>query len=512
MCGVFGIVAHEPVNQILYDGLQMLQHRGQDAAGIVTATSNRFHMHKGKGMVREVFRTRHMRDLLGNAGIAHVRYPTAGNAGSSAEAQPFYVSSPFGIVLAHNGNLTNTKELYDSVYKEYLRHVNTQSDSEVLLNVFAHELRSQVSKSSTPHQLSVESIFQAVSELHKRVRGAYGIVAMIAGYGMLAFRDPNGIRPLVLGKRENADGTTDYAVASENIAFTCMDGFEILRDVDAGEAVFITFDGQFFSQQCAENPKLSPCLFEYVYFARPDSVIDGISIYQARANMGITLAEKVKKHINLDDIDVVMTIPDSSRPSAMELAKHLNKPYREGLIKNRYIGRTFIMPGQATRKKSVRQKLSPIPSEFAGKNVLLVDDSIVRGTTSREIVDMVRASGAKKVFFASAAPEVRYPNVYGIDMPTREELIANGRTPEQVAQEINADVCIFQDLADLERAVSELNPKIQGFDASCFSGCYITGDIDEDYLQALSGSKKQILQDNHQPTLINHNLSLGDDE
>ncbi|QMT30613.1 amidophosphoribosyltransferase [Alysiella filiformis] len=512
MCGVLGFVANEAVNQILYDGLQMLQHRGQDAAGIVTLTGNRFHMHKGKGMVREVFRTRNMRELVGNAGIAHVRYPTAGNAGSSAESQPFYVSSPFGIVLAHNGNLTNTEELYDSVYKTYLRHVNTQSDSEVLLNVFAHELRQQVTQSPTPHQLSVASIFQAVTELHKRVRGAYGVVAMIAGYGMLAFRDPNGIRPLVLGKRENADGTVDYAVASENIAFTCVDGFEIVRDLDAGEAVFITLDGQFFSQHCAENAKLSPCLFEFVYFARPDSVVDGISIYQARANMGITLAEKVKQHINLDDIDVVMTIPDSSRPSAMELAKHLNKPYREGLIKNRYIGRTFIMPGQATRKKSVRQKLSPIPSEFAGKNVLLVDDSIVRGTTSREIVDMVRAAGAKKVFFASAAPEVRYPNVYGIDMPTREELIANGRSPSQIAQEINADLCIFQDLSDLENVIRELNPKIQGFDSSCFSGCYITGDVDEDYLNELSASKKRILAEKYHPTLINHNVSINDNE
>lgn len=512
MCGVFGLVAHEPVNQALYDGLQMLQHRGQDAAGIVTATGNRFHMHKGKGMVREVFRTRNMRDLVGNAGIAHIRYPTAGNAGSSAEAQPFYVSSPFGIVLAHNGNLTNTEELYHSVYKEYLRHVNTQSDSEILLNVFAHELRSQVTQSSTPYQLSVENVFAAVSKVHERVRGAYGVVALIAGYGMLAFRDPNGIRPLVLGKRENADGTTDYAVASENIAFTCMDDFEIVRDIAAGEAVFITFDGQFFSQQCATNPKLSPCLFEFVYFARPDSVIDGISIYQARANMGITLAEKVKKTIDLNEIDVVITIPDSSRPSAMELAKHLEKPYREGLIKNRYIGRTFIMPGQATRKKSVRQKLSPIPSEFADKNVLLVDDSIVRGTTSREIVDMVRAAGAKKVFFASAAPEVRYPNVYGIDMPTREELIANGRTSEQIAQEINADVCIFQDLADLERAVRELNPQIDGFDSSCFNGQYVTGDVDEAYLAALSASKKQILTDKYQPTLINHNVSVGDND
>ncbi|SSY80890.1 amidophosphoribosyltransferase [Alysiella crassa] len=512
MCGVFGIVAHEPVNQQLYDGLQMLQHRGQDAAGIVTTQGNRFHMHKGKGMVREVFRTRNMRDLHGNAGIAHVRYPTAGNAGSSAEAQPFYVGSPFGIMLAHNGNLTNTAELYQEVYAQYLRHVNTQSDSEVLLNVFAHELRSAVSGSLNPLNLSVDAIFEAVGKLQARVRGAYAVVALIAGYGLVAFRDPNGIRPLVLGKRVEADGKISYAVSSENIAFTSLD-FEVERDIGAGEAVFISFDGKLFCKQCSEQPKLSPCLFEYVYFARPDSVIDGVSIYQARADMGVTLAEKVKREIDVNEIDVVMPIPDTSRPSAMELARHLGKPYREGLIKNRYIGRTFIMPGQATRKKSVRQKLNPIPSEFAGKNVLLVDDSIVRGTTSREIVDMVRAAGAKKVFFASAAPEVRFPNVYGIDMPTREELIANGRSHTEIANEINADVCVFQDLVDLETVIRQLNPQIDGFDSSCFNGCYITGDVDESYLDALSSAKKnpsanQVIM----PTLIDYSVSVDDNE
>lgn len=511
MCGIFGLVAHEPVNQSLYDGLQMLQHRGQDAAGIVTVTGNHFHMHKGKGMVREVFRTRNMRDLIGNAGIAHVRYPTAGNANSSAEAQPFYVSSPFGIVLAHNGNLTNTEELYESVYKQHLRHVNTQSDSEILLNVFAHELRQEVSHSPTPHELSIDNIFNAVSQVYQRVRGAYAVVAMIAGYGLLAFRDPNGIRPLILGKKQTEDGKTAYAVASENIAFSSMD-YEIVRDIDAGEAVFITFDGELYTRKCAEQSRLSPCLFEYVYFARPDAVIDGVSVYQARANMGITLAKKVAQEIDLNEIDVVITIPDSSRPSAMELAKFLNKPYREGLIKNRYIGRTFIMPGQATRKKSVRQKLSPIPSEFKDKNVLLVDDSIVRGTTSREIVDMVRASGAKKVFFASAAPEVRFPNVYGIDMPTREELIANGRDAQTIAREINADQCIFQNLADLEQAVRELNPNIDGFDSSCFSGCYLTGDVDEAYLEKLSANKKNPITQSYQPTLVEHNISINRDE
>ena len=489
MCGVLGLVAHEPVNQSLYDGLQMLQHRGQDAAGIVTTQNGCFHMHKGKGMVREVFRTRNMRDLHGHAGIAHVRYPTAGNAGSSAEAQPFYVSSPFGIVLAHNGNLTNTAELSQEVYAKYLRHINTQSDSEVLLNVFAHEIRREVSANEDPTHLNLDNIFNAVAKVHQRVRGAYGVVAMIAGYGMVAFRDPNGIRPLIIGTQQQ-DGKTAYAIASESVVFGGLN-YETWRDVAPGEAIFIDFAGNFHARQCAQSSSLKPCLFEYVYFARPDSVIDGVSVYQARLDMGVTLAEKVKQHINLDEIDVVMPIPDTSRPSAMELASHLGKPYREGLIKNRYIGRTFIMPGQATRKKSVRQKLNPIPSEFVGKNVLLVDDSIVRGTTSREIVDMVREAGAKKVFFASAAPEVRYPNVYGIDMPTREELIANGRSAEQIAREINADACIFQDLHDLETTIRALNPNIAGFDDSCFSGCYVTGDIDSAYLDALSAHKKQ---------------------
>ncbi len=507
MCGVFGLVAHEPVNQWLYDGLQMLQHRGQDAAGIATVEGNMFHMHKGKGMVRDVFRTRNMRDLVGHAGIGHVRYPTAGNAGSSAEAQPFYVNSPFGIVLAHNGNLTNTEELYENVCHTDLRHINTRSDSEVLLNVFAHELEQQVSGSL----LSVNNIFAAVTQLHKRVRGAYGVVALIAGYGMVAFRDPLGIRPLILGKKEQ-NGQTTYAVASESVVFNSMD-MEIERDIAPGEAVFVSFDGQLYSRQCAENPKLSPCLFEYVYFARPDSVMEGVSVYQARVNMGVTLAEKVKAMIPLDDIDVVMPIPDTSRPSAMELAHHLGKPYREGFIKNRYIGRTFIMPGQATRKKSVRQKLNPMGCEFQGKNILLVDDSIVRGTTSREIVEMARHSGAKKVYFASAAPEVRFPNVYGIDMPTREELIANGRTAEEIAREISADVCVFQDLDNLEKVVRDLNPAIEAFDTSCFNGCYLTGDVDEIYLDRLSAGKK-VPVEAKQPniTLVDHSVRVSDEE
>lgn len=506
MCGVLGIIGRVPVNQMLYDGLQMLQHRGQDAAGIVTAEGNVFHMHKGRGMVRDVFRTRNMRDLRGHAGIAHVRYPTAGNASSSAEAQPFYVNSPFGIVLAHNGNLTNTDELYENVCFTDLRHINTRSDSEVLLNVFAHELELQVGNRT---RLSVDGIFAAVTALHHRVRGAYGVVALIAGYGLVAFRDPFGIRPLCLGEKTDKDGS-GYIVASESVAFPSL-GFDLVRDIAPGEAVFINLDGKLHSHRCAKTVQLKPCLFEYVYFARPDSVIDGVSVYQARLNMGVALAEKVRRELPLEAIDVIMPIPDTSRPSAMELAQHLNKPYREGLFKNRYIGRTFIMPGQATRKKSVRQKLNPMAYEFAGKSVLLVDDSIVRGTTSREIVEMARQAGAVKVYFASAAPQVRYPNVYGIDMPTREELIANGRSPQQVAEEIGADGVVFQDLADLEAVVRTLNPVIEGFDTSCFNGCYITGDVDEHYLARLSAGKKASVAA-VQPSLIDHSLRVGDDD
>lgn len=510
MCGVLGLVSNEPVNQLLYDGLQMLQHRGQDAAGIVTAQGSMFHMHKGKGMVREVFRTRNMRDLIGNSGIAHVRYPTAGNAGSSAEAQPFYVSSPFGIVLAHNGNLTNTAELYENVCHKHLRHINTSSDSEVLLNVLAHELRYEVSKNKEQH-LSVEHVFSAVTTLHRLVRGAYGVVAMIAGYGMLAFRDPHGIRPLILGSKTDENGFKSYAVASESVAFNALE-YDVERDIEPGEAVLISFDGKFFSRQCSDHAQLNPCLFEYVYFARPDSVIDNVSVYQARLDMGVALAEKIKRELPVDDIDVIMPIPDTSRPSAMELAAYLNKPYREGLIKNRYIGRTFIMPGQATRKKSVRQKLSPMETEFKGKSVLLVDDSIVRGTTSREIVEMVRASGARKVYIASAAPEVRFPNVYGIDMPTREELIAHQRTVSEIAREISADGIVFQDLQDLERVVKKLNPEIKGFDSSCFNGIYITGDIDETYLQKLSADKHGQGGLKVMPSKMEHSISVSEEE
>ena len=488
MCGILGIVSTNPVNQELYDALQLLQHRGQDAAGIATFDGRMFHSHKAVGTVRDVFHTRNMRDLTGNAGIAHVRYPTAGNRNDPEQAQPFYVNSPFGISFAHNGNLTNTEQLVSDVINKDFRHINTTSDSEILLNVLAYEMEKSVLKSDDK-KLTAHTIFQAVERLHQRVSGAYAAVALIAGYGLLAFRDPFGIRPLILGKRQNDNGGFDYCVSSESVAFPAT-GFEIVRDIKPGEAVFIDLSGSLNSKICTENPQLCPCLFEYIYFARPDSVIDGISVYQARLDMGAILAKKVRTELP-HDIDVIMPIPDTSRPSALELAHHLGIPYREGLIKNRYIARTFIMPGQAVRKKSVRQKLSPMPCEFAGKNVLLVDDSIVRGTTSREIVEMARQSGANKVYLASAAPEVRYPNVYGIDMPTKEELIANGRTTQQIAEEIGADGVVFQDLDELIKTVGKLNPAIQGFDSSCFNGHYLVGNIDEAYLENLSKSKKQ---------------------
>jgi amidophosphoribosyltransferase len=479
MCGILGIVARSPVNQLLYDGLLLLQHRGQDAAGIVTSEHNSFHMYKAPGMVRDVFRTRNMRSLPGNMGIAHCRYPTAGSAFSSAEAQPFYVNSPFGIVLGHNGNLTNTEQLKEEMFRTDLRHINTGSDSEVLVNVLAHELE----KGAVKHRLDPQTIFAAVANVHKRVRGAYAVVAMIAGYGVVAFRDPYGIRPAVIGYSETLTGT-EYMVASESVAVDA-NGFRVLRDIAPGEAVFIDEAGNFHSQICAENPTLNPCIFEYVYLARPDSVIDGASVYETRLNMGAKLAEKIRRSYKHLDVDVVIPIPDSSRPSALQLAAGLGVPYREGFVKNRYIGRTFIMPGQAVRSRSVRQKLNPMAMEFAGKNVLLVDDSIVRGTTSREIVQMARDSGARKVFFASAAPPVRFPNVYGIDMPTRAELIAADRSEDEVAREIGADALIYQDLDALKEAVRQANPKLQKFETSCFDGVYVTGDVSPDYLRAI---------------------------
>jgi len=481
MCGILGVVAKTPVNQLLYDGLLVLQHRGQDAAGIVTAERNGvMHMHKGQGLVRDVFRTRNMRSLMGTVGIGHVRYPTAGSASSLAEAQPFYVNSPFGIVLAHNGNLTNHHQLKQEMYHNDLRHINTSSDSEALLNVFAYELQ----KRAKGFNLSPETVFDAVAAVHKRVRGAYSVVAMVAGYGLVAFRDPNGIRPLVIGEHDTPQGK-EYLLASESVALDTM-GFKMTRDVVPGEAVFITMDGEFHSRQCAESHRLVPCIFEHVYFARPDSVMDGISVYQARLNMGANLGDKIRRVLPDIHIDVVIPIPDTSRASALQLANHLGLPYREGFIKNRYIGRTFIMPGQSTRKKSVRQKLNPIAVEFRGKNVLLVDDSIVRGTTSKEIVTMAREAGATKVYFASAAPAVRFPHVYGIDMPTRAELIATGRTEQQIADEIGADSVIYQDIAALVQSVADASGgTVPLFESSCFTGEYITGDIDEAYLEEI---------------------------
>jgi len=436
-------------------------------------------MHKAPGMVRDVFRTRNMRSLPGNMGIAHCRYPTAGSAFSSAEAQPFYVNSPFGIVLGHNGNLTNSEQLKEEMFRTDRRHINTGSDSEVLVNVLAYELE----KASVKLRLEPQTIFAAVANVHRRVRGAYAVVAMIAGYGVLAFRDPYGIRPAVIGYNETEAGT-EYMVASESVAVDAL-GFRVLRDIGPGEAVFIDEDGNFHSQQCAAQASLNPCIFEYVYLARPDSLIDGASVYETRLNMGEKLADKIRRQYRSLDVDVVIPIPDSSRPSALQLAAGLGVPYREGFVKNRYIGRTFIMPGQAVRRRSVRQKLNPMSMEFAGKNVLLVDDSIVRGTTSREIVQMARESGARKVFFASAAPPVRFPNVYGIDMPTRAELIAAHRSEEEVAREIGADALIYQDLDALKDAVRRTNPKLTSFETSCFDGVYVTGDVTADYLRTI---------------------------
>ena len=484
MCGIVGIVAKTPVNQLLYDGLQLLQHRGQDAAGIATADGNTFHMHKGLGLVRDVFRTRDMRGLEGNLGIAHCRYPTAGSARSPAEAQPFYVNSPFGIVLGHNGNLTNSDHLRAEIFEQDRRHVNTNSDSEVLLNVLAHDLQ----EAAEGHKLDPAAIFKAVSQVHRRCHGAYATVALIVGHGLLAFRDPHGIRPLVIGRNVTAMGT-EFMVASESVALDAL-GFQLLRDVEPGEAILIDESGNFYNRQCADAPQKNPCIFEYVYLARPDSVMDGISVYETRLRMGESLGEKIRRICPNIVIDVVIPIPDTSRPSALQLALKLGVPYREGFIKNRYIGRTFIMPGQAERKKSVRQKLNAIGFEFKGKNVLLMDDSIVRGTTSREIVQMARDCGARQVYFASAAPPVRFPNVYGIDMPSRHELLATGRTDTEIALEIGADAVFYQDLSDLIDDVGGKNSGITQFDASCFDGHYITGDITAEYLAGIEASRR----------------------
>ncbi|WP_019555913.1 amidophosphoribosyltransferase [Thiomicrorhabdus arctica] len=488
MCGIVGIVLAngQTVGQEIYDALTTLQHRGQDAAGIVTCDQGRFYQRKENGMVKDVFRTRHMRDLHGNIGIGHVRYPTAGSS-SSAEAQPFYVNSPYGIAMGHNGNLTNADELAQDIYRQDLRHLNTNSDSEVLLNIFAHELMQQ-KKLFIDH----EDVFNAVRNVHKRVKGGYAAVGVISNIGIVAFRDPFGLRPVVVGKRANANGF-DYMVASESVALDGL-GYELLKDLAPGEAVVITDSGQIFFQQCAEKPKLSPCIFEFVYFARPDSMIDNISVHKSRLRMGEKLADKILKEWPDHDIDVVMPIPDTSRTSALELASRLGSPYREGFIKNRYIGRTFIMPGQQLRKKSVRQKLNAIGLEFEGKNVLLVDDSIVRGTTSAQIVEMAREAGAKKVYFASAAPPVRFPYVYGIDMPSPTELVASNRTVEEVGKIIGCDKLIYQDLEDLIEAVGVGNEEISEFDTSCFSGIYATGDITPEYLASIDSARNDDAQ------------------
>ncbi|TAM09469.1 MAG: amidophosphoribosyltransferase [Nevskiaceae bacterium] len=478
MCGIIGLVAKSAVNRDLYDGLTMLQHRGQDAAGIMTCEGERLYLRKGTGLVRDVFNSEaHMINLRGNMGIGHVRYPTAGNT-SVAETQPLYTNTPYGISLAHNGNLTNTDELRHTLFEEDKRHVNTDSDTDVLLNVLAHEMMATRSSHLTP-----DDVFDAVSRMHKRVRGAYACVAMIANYGILGFRDPHGIRPVVYGHRMSQKGI-EYMIASESVALDAL-GFETIADIAPGEAVLITQDGRIFTRQCAIRPTYSPCIFEYVYLARPDSVMDGIYVYKARLRMGEALAEKIKREWPDNDIDVVIPIPDTSRVAGSELANQLGVKYREGFIKNRYIGRTFIMPGQAQRQRSVRQKLNPIDVEFNRKNVLLVDDSIVRGTTSREIIQMARDAGARKVYFASAAPPVRYPNVYGIDMPIASELIAHGRTVKELETLLGADRLIYQDLDDLIEAVRHKHSDIQQFDTSVFTGEYITHDVDSAYLSQL---------------------------
>ena len=490
MCGIVGVTSRASVNQLIYDALLLLQHRGQDAAGIVTMLGTKCYMHKARGMVKDVFRTRNMRGLPGQVGLGQVRYPTAGNAYSEEEAQPFYVNAPYGIVLVHNGNLTNAHSLKAELFEVDRRHINTESDTEVLINVLAHELEQvalQPHGGSLP--LTPGHVFKAVAAVHKRIKGSYAVIALIAGQGLLAFRDPHGIRPLCFGEGESEAGSHDVMVASESVALEGT-GHKLTRDVAPGEAIFIDLAGQIHTRQCAEKATLNPCIFEYVYLARPDSVLDGISVYHARLNLGETLAQRVISTLPPNEIDVVIPIPESSRPSAMQLAHRIGKPYREGFVKNRYVGRTFIMPGQGVRKKSVRQKLNAIGMEFKGRNVLLVDDSIVRGTTSREIVQMAREAGARKVYMASAAPPVRFPNVYGIDMPTEEELIAHGRSVEEIRDFIGADALIYQDVDAMKRVVGALNPRIASFEASCFDGRYITGDVSAAELATMQAQRR----------------------
>ena len=481
MCGIIGIADDNSVNQSLYDGLTVLQHRGQDSAGIATCHKNNLHQIKAKGLVKDIFSTNDMLDLQGNFGIGHVRYPTAGSHGAD-EAQPFYVNSPYGIALAHNGNLDNSESLREELLINDKRHIHTQSDTEVLLNIFAHELLSIDSQ-----KFKVSDLFNAINGVHKRCSGAYAVVALIAGYGLVAFRDIHGIRPLILGKKRNSSGYS-YIVSSESVALDLL-GYETVRDLEPGESIFIDANGKFHNSFFSKKLNLTPCIFEYVYFSRPDSIIDGINVQEARMRMGKQLANKILREWSDNDIDVIIPIPDTSRTAALEMAIRLNKNYREGLIKNRYIGRTFIMQGQAVRKKSVRYKLNPLISEFKNKNVLLVDDSIVRGTTSREIVQMARDSGAKKVYFASASPPIKYPNIYGIDMPNKNDLIANGKNTEEVCYEIGADKLIYQDLEDLVYAVQAGNQDITQFETSVFTGNYLTN-VNDKYFEDLEKKRQ----------------------
>ena len=502
MCGLVGVVTSVDVGVCLYDTLTVLQHRGQDAAGIMTSDNGKLNLRKDNGLIKDVFRTRHMRRLTGQIGIGHVRYPTAGST-SPALAQPFYVNSPYGLALAHNGNLTNTEELSRDLFKADLRHINTDSDSEVLLNVFAHELQCRGNINPTP-----EDLFAAVSGVHDRCRGGFAAVVMITGYGILGFRDRNGIRPLVFGSRQTDNGN-EYMIASESVALDSQ-GFNLDRDVAPGEAVFIDVNGNLHSKVCTEPGEHTPCIFEQVYFARPDSLMDGISVYKARLRMGEKLADKLKRLRPNHDIDVVIPIPDTSRTSALELANRLSLKYREGFVKNRYIGRTFIMPGQSQRKKSVRQKLNAIELEFRGKNVLLIDDSIVRGTTSKQIIQMAREAGANRVYFASAAPPIRYPNVYGIDMPAASELIAAGKTNSEVEELIGADWLIYQDLDDLIAAAAEGNPIISRYECSVFDGEYITGDVDEMYLKRLENIRNDAAKQSKKNGSAKHHNLVSD--
>ncbi len=477
MCGIVGVVSSDVVNQQIYDSLLLLQHRGQDSTGIATMDGNLFHLHKSTGQVREAYRTRDMRTLKGTIGLGHVRYATKGAASREEEVQPFYVNAPYGIILIHNGNLTNTRALEKDLFNVDRRHTNSSSDTEMLLNVLATELQIEIKKS----QFSPDIVFDAITNVHKRVEGSYASIALIAGYGLLAFRDPYGIRPLVIGKRYSKNLKEEWIIASESLVLENGD-YQVVRDVEPGEAIFISTDGKFYSKQCVDYPQLVPCSFEYVYLARPDSIMNGISVYEARLRMGDSLAKKISNSVSTGDIDVVMPIPDSSRPAAMQVARQLGIEYREGFFKNRYIGRTFIMPGQLERKKSVRQKLNAMSSEFQGKNVLIVDDSIVRGTTSKEIVQMAKDAGANKVIFTSAAPPVRFPHVYGINMPSRYELIAYNKNLSQISHELKADYLVYQEVSDLKDSILE-GSSIKELDLSCFTGEYITGKVTPEYLQ-----------------------------